>query len=55
MELQKSDDENNRMNREIVKLKNDNINLNREKEKFRLVNEEVMSKVHQFNQKFDLN
>lgn len=32
-----------------MRLKSENVNLNREKEKFRLVNEEVMGKLHHFS------
>ena len=53
LELQKADDDTNNMNREILFIKNENANLTREKEKYRLVSEEVVNTVHKLSPKSD--
>ena len=51
LELQKADDDTNNMNREILFIKNENANLTREKEKYRLISEEVVNTVHKLSPK----
>lgn len=43
--MEAADEENNSLKKELIRAKNENVNLEREKEKYKLINEEVLLKV----------